>query len=120
MSENGSYLDWYCGDCGHEVISPEQPAPIRWTDCHICTFIRKQGACQPVSENGEAMPTFPLTDITVKLIDEDGNGFMILGVVRRALQRAGYHDLASQYIEEATQGDYDHLLQTTMKYVNIE
>ena len=50
MSENGSYLDWFCGDCGHEVISPEQPAPIRWTDCHICTFIRKQGACQPLEK----------------------------------------------------------------------
>jgi len=62
----------------------------------------------------------PKTDLTVNLIGEDGNGFAILGVVRRALQRAGYHALAAQYIEDATSGDYDNLLRVTMDYVNVE
>ena len=60
------------------------------------------------------------TNLTVQLSGEDGNGFMILGVVRRALQKAGYHDLAAEYLEEATKGNYDHLLQTTMEYVEVE
>ena len=62
----------------------------------------------------------PKTDLTVNLVGEDGNGFAVLGVVRRALQRAGYHDLAGQYIEDATKGDYDNLLRVTMDYVNVE
>ena len=62
----------------------------------------------------------PKTDLTVKLIGEDGNAFSIMGAVRGALERGGHHDLASQYIEEATMGDYDHLLRVTMEYVNVE
>ena len=62
----------------------------------------------------------PKTDLTVNLIGEDGNGFAIMGVVRRALQQAGCHDLAAQYIKEATSGDYDNLLRMTMDYVNVE
>jgi len=62
----------------------------------------------------------PKTDLTVNLIGGDGNGFAILGVVRRALQRAGYYDLADQYMKEATSGDYDNLLRMTMDYVNVE
>jgi len=62
----------------------------------------------------------PKTDLTVNLIGGDGNGFAILGIVQRALERHGYRDLAVQYIEEAIMGDYDHLLRTTMEYVNVE
>ena len=62
----------------------------------------------------------PKTDLTVNLFVVDGNGFAILGVVRRALQRAGCHDLAAQYVEDATSGDYDNLLRVTMEYVNVK
>lgn len=27
-----------CEDCGHEVLAEKQPAPIRWTDGHVCHF----------------------------------------------------------------------------------
>ena len=60
------------------------------------------------------------TDVTVKLIDNDGNAFYILGNVSKALKRAGHADLAEEYMKEATKGDYNHLLATTMDYVNIE
>ena len=60
------------------------------------------------------------TDVTVKLIGNDGNAFYILGAVSKALKRAGLDDIAKEYIEEATKGDYNHLLATTMDYVNIE
>lgn len=57
---------------------------------------------------------------TVKLSGEDGNAFYILGKVNKALQQAGYtKEQRDEYDKEATSGDYDHLLQTTMKWVNV-
>jgi len=60
------------------------------------------------------------TDVVVKLIGEDGNAFAILGKVEKALKRAGYPELAEEYFQKATAGDYDHLLRTTMEYVEVE
>lgn len=60
----------------------------------------------------------PKTEVKVKLVGEDGNAFAILGRVKRALERAGHRELAQQYVKEATAGDYDHLLQTTLEYVS--
>ncbi|OPL09435.1 MAG: hypothetical protein AVO38_10935 [delta proteobacterium ML8_D] len=62
----------------------------------------------------------PKTSITVKLIGEDGNAFNILGKVSKALRRNGHADLVDEYMKEATAGDYNHLLQTTMKYVHVD
>jgi len=61
----------------------------------------------------------PLTDVEVQLTGEDGNAFFILGKVSKALKRAGHADLAKQFFTEATQGDYDNLLRTAMKYVEV-
>ena len=68
----------------------------------------------------ETLHTQPLTDVHVDLIGEDGNAFAIMGRVSKALKRAGHKDLADEYFTEATSGDYDHLLQTTMKYVHTD
>jgi len=62
----------------------------------------------------------PKTNVRVKLIGEDGNAFAIMGAVRGALERNGHEDLASQYIEEATMGDYNHLIRVSMDYVEVE
>ncbi len=61
----------------------------------------------------------PKTDIKVELVGEDGNAFNILGVVIEALNKAGHKDLAEDYSREAIKGDYDHLLRTTMEYVEV-
>lgn len=66
------------------------------------------------------MNTEPLTDAAVKLSEEDGNAFMILGRVKQAIKRSNHPELAEKFIEEATSGDYDHLLQTCMKYVEVD
>lgn len=59
--------------------------------------------------------------ITVKLLGYDGNAFAILGKVRRHMRRAGLSDeQIHEFTDEATKGDYDHLLRTCMKYVNVE
>ena len=54
----------------------------------------------------------------VKLVGEDGNAFAILGRVMSAMKSAGLSkEIQNAYFAEATSGDYDHLLQTTMKWV---
>lgn len=58
--------------------------------------------------------------IKVKLIGEDGNAFAILGRVRQALVRAGRYEETARFMVEATAGDYEHLLATVQKYVDIE
>lgn len=63
---------------------------------------------------------FPKTGITVKLVGTDGNAFALIGKVRRALRREGYGDLVEKFTKEATSGDYDHVLQTIMRYVDVE
>lgn len=62
-------------------------------------------------------PKYP--DVHVKLVGHDGNAFAILGRVSGALKRAGYPDAAKAFYSEATSGDYDHLLRTAMKYVEV-
>ena len=66
----------------------------------------------------------PETKPTVKLIGEDGNAFyayIILGKVKSALKQAGADkEYIDKYLEEAKAGDYNNLLVTTMKYVEIK
>lgn len=60
-------------------------------------------------------------DITVQLSGSDGNAFAILGRVQAALRRGGASQEAIRdFLDEAKSGDYDNLLQTAMKYVNVE
>jgi len=57
-------------------------------------------------------------EVTVQLSGEDGGGAHIIGRVRVALRRAGVSaEEIEEYTNEATSGDYDHLLQTTMRWV---
>jgi len=59
-------------------------------------------------------------DIEVELIGQDGNAFLILGKVQKALREGGVSDEeVKQYYEEATSGDYNHLLRTTMEWVEV-
>ena len=62
----------------------------------------------------------PKTNIKVKLVGEDGNAFAILGVVKTALIKGGFPELADQYIKEATAKDYSNLLCVVMEYVEVE
>ena len=62
-------------------------------------------------------PRYP--HVTVELTD--GNAFAIIGATRRALSRAGVPATeVAAYTDEAKAGDYDHLLQTTMRWVEVE
>lgn len=60
-------------------------------------------------------------EITVKLVGEDGNAFAILGNVQRAMRRGGVpKEEIDEFLKEATSGDYNHLLATCMKWVEVE
>lgn len=62
-------------------------------------------------------PKYP--DIYVQLVGLDGNAFAILGRVCEALRKAGIPQKEEDaYFDEATSGDYDHLLATTLAWVS--
>jgi len=68
------------------------------------------------------MMTGPLhPDIVVELIGTDGNAFSVLGRTTRALRGAGLgDDEVEAFMAEASAGDYDHLLGTVMRWVEVE
>lgn len=60
-------------------------------------------------------------EITVRLSGDDGNAFVVMGKVNRALKEAKVpKEERDKFMQEAQSGDYDHLLQTCMKWVNVE
>ena len=60
-------------------------------------------------------------DVTVKLLGGDGNAFGIMGKVKNALRAAGVpKEETDTFLDECMQGDYNHLLQTCMRWVNVE
>ena len=60
-------------------------------------------------------------NVTVRLVGEDGNAFFILGKVMKAMRRNKVsEDEVKKFKDEATSGDYDNLLSTCMKWVNVE
>lgn len=63
-------------------------------------------------------PRYP--GVVVELSGSDGNAFSILGKVQKALKRAGVEpSVVDDYWREATAGDYDQLLQVTMRWVVV-
>jgi hypothetical protein len=62
----------------------------------------------------------PKYDIEVELIGNDGNAFSIMGAVTKAMRRAGVsQEERDEYFRQATAGDYDQLLATTMEWVEV-
>lgn len=63
-------------------------------------------------------PFYP--DVFVQLSGNDGNAFAIMGSVRQALRRAGVsNENIALYSADSQSGDYDHLLQTAMRWVEV-
>ena len=59
-------------------------------------------------------------EIEVELVGQDGNAFAILGKVQKALRRANVsEEEIKKYLDEAMSGDYNHLLRTTMEWVEV-
>jgi hypothetical protein len=60
-------------------------------------------------------------NVKVKLVGKDGNAFAILGSVRVALKKAKVPQTEiDAFLSEAMSGNYDNLLQTCMKWVDVK
>ena len=58
---------------------------------------------------------------TCTLAGQDGNAFAIMARANRALEKARVpNSVRKIYRSEAMSGDYDHLLQVTLRYVYDE
>lgn len=71
-------------------------------------------------------PRYP--DIEVQLTGQDGNAYAILGTVQKALRThlnaegmdaEAIDSEVAEYHRQATEGNYDHLLQVTMRWVTV-
>jgi GH35 family endo-1,4-beta-xylanase len=63
-------------------------------------------------------PKFP--HIEVQLTGIDGNAISVMGAVAREMKRDPEAKLlVNDFMEEAMSGDYDHLLQTCTKWVEV-
>jgi hypothetical protein len=46
----------------------------------------------------------------------DGNAYSFIGAGRRALMKSGREEDVAAFTEEMTSGDYNHLIQTFLKW----
>lgn len=59
-------------------------------------------------------------DIAVELCGRDGNAFSIIASVIRELKKFGVSkEEIDEFSSEAMSGDYNHLLQTCMRWVDV-
>jgi hypothetical protein len=59
-------------------------------------------------------------DVQVQLTGNDGNAYAIMGAVETALKRHGVSEAEiKKYREESMSGDYDNLLVTAMRWVDV-
>ena len=57
---------------------------------------------------------------SVKLVGQDGNAFMVLGLCKQAARKSGMDkEQVDTIMEEMMAGDYDHVLQTAMKHFDV-
>jgi len=65
------------------------------------------------------IPKYP--HISVTFTGADGNAFALLGLCRRAARQANLpQEEIDAFYAEATSGDYDHLIQTCMRWFTVE
>ena len=110
---------------------PEPTINIQWDDGSTLAILPGAGdrirpldgdhtdppASSPPTPQDPSQPRYP--EVQVQLTGQDGNAFAILGRTAAALRHAGVpHEEIDGFFAEATSGDYDHLLQTTMAWVD--
>lgn len=62
----------------------------------------------------------PKYNIDVELTGNDGNAFAIMGKTTSMMRRNKVpKEEIDEYQKQAMSGDYDHLLRTTMEWVNV-
>lgn len=56
----------------------------------------------------------------VVLTGTDGNAYAIMAKIKKALMENGLQNKVKEFLDEATSGNYDHLIETCFKYADIE
>ena len=70
------------------------------------------------AEGGVAVPRYPR--ISVQLVGQDGNALSIIGRVSAAMRRGGVESaLIDEFVNEATSGDYDNVIATAGRWVEV-
>jgi hypothetical protein len=60
-------------------------------------------------------------EVEVQLTGQDGNIFMIIGAVRKALRRAGHGDQADAFVKDITSADsYTDALARVQQWVTVD
>jgi Domain of unknown function (DUF4314) len=133
---NDPYTRLRPGDRGTVTSITDRPEPtidIQWDNGSTLAILPDAGdLIRPLpsddadpSPSSPAMPEDPTQprypEVQVQLSGEDGNAFAILGRTAAALRAAGVpQEEIDAFFAEATSGDYDHLLHTTMAWVDWE
>lgn len=56
----------------------------------------------------------------VQLSGQDGNAFIVIGVMTKALKSVGNSDsIVEDYEKQATSDSYNHLLKVSMSFANV-
>ena len=56
----------------------------------------------------------------LKLVGQDGNAFMVMGLAQRAAKKAGWtKEEFDKFLEECQSGDYNHLLATVQEHFEV-
>jgi hypothetical protein len=56
----------------------------------------------------------------LRLVGQDGNAFMVLGLAQRAARKAGWpKEQIDAFLKEAMKGDYDNLLRVCMEHFDV-
>ena len=59
-------------------------------------------------------------EVKVRLTGSDDNAFAVLGKVKQAMERKHVpREEIKAFMSEAMSGDYDHLLQTCLRWVDV-
>ncbi len=62
-----------------------------------------------------------LPHVTVQLTGQDGNALAVLGLVSKAMKKAGVpKHVITEFVDEAMESDYNQLLRVCMQWVNVE
>jgi hypothetical protein len=134
VATNDPYTRLRPGDRGTVTSIADRPEPtidIQWDNGSTLAILPDAGdrvrllpgndadppASSPARPEDPTQPRYP--EVQVQLSGQDGNAFAILGRTAKALRQAGVpQEEIDSFFAEATSGDYDHLLQTTMAWVD--
>jgi hypothetical protein len=136
VATNDPYTRLRPGDRGTVTSVTDRPEPtidIQWDNGSTLTILPDTGdqirllpsdaadppPSSPAIPEDPSQPRYP--QVQVQLSGQDGNAFAILGRTTAALRAAGVPPQEiDAYVAEATSGDYDHLLHTTMAWVDSQ